>query len=120
MTSKKKIMMAPQKNCWEYKRCGREPGGNKVKEQGICPATIAKGLDGVNRGKNAGRACWVVADTFCEGEIQGMFVNKYASCTKCDFYQLVEKEEGHGCLVPDALLAVLQGQSDLSNQSRID
>lgn len=113
-------MVAPKKNCWEYRECGREPGGDKVKELGICPTTTAEGLDGVNRGKNAGRACWVVADTFCEGKTQGMFVNKYASCKKCDFYQLVEKEEGRGCLVPDALLEMLNDQSDLSNQSEID
>lgn len=25
-------------NCWEYFKCGREPGGSKVDELGVCPA----------------------------------------------------------------------------------
>jgi len=32
-------------NCWEYKKCGREPGGIKVHELGVCPATVEEGLD---------------------------------------------------------------------------
>ena len=27
-----------KKNCWEYKKCGREVGGAKVKDLGVCPA----------------------------------------------------------------------------------
>jgi len=26
-------------NCWEFKKCGRQPGGPKVAELGVCPAT---------------------------------------------------------------------------------
>ena len=26
-------------NCWEYKKCGRQPGGDRAKEMGICPVT---------------------------------------------------------------------------------
>ena len=26
-------------NCWEVKKCGREPGGAKVAELGVCPAS---------------------------------------------------------------------------------
>lgn len=28
--------MAIEKNCWEFKKCGRETGGSKVKELGVC------------------------------------------------------------------------------------
>mgnify|MGYP001560368420 CR=1 FL=1 len=81
-------------NCWEFKQCGREPGGKHVKELGVCPATIEQRLDGVHGGENAGRACWIVAGTFCKGEMQGVFAKKYRDCEKCDFYQKVRKEEG--------------------------
>jgi hypothetical protein len=83
-----------KKNCWEFKNCGREPGGAKVAEFGVCSATTEKKLDGTHDGKNAGRACWVVAGTFCKGEVQGSFAQKYKNCEKCDFYRNVRKEEG--------------------------
>ena len=81
-----------KENCWEYTRCGREPYGRKVKQLGVCPASTEKRLDGVHGGVNAGRSCWVVAGTFCSGEVQGAFVQKYLACTQCDFYQKVMRE----------------------------
>ncbi len=83
-----------KKNCWEVKKCGRERGGKNVHERGVCPAATDKRLDDVHSGKNAGRACWVVAGTFCEGKVQGTFARKYEDCTLCDFYKQVRKEEG--------------------------
>lgn len=86
----------PKNNCWEVMKCGREPGGEKVKELGVCPAATEEMLEGVHEGKKAGRACWAVAGTFCEGEVQGTFAHKYRSCTDCPFYRQVMKEEGSG------------------------
>ena len=83
-----------KKNCWEYKGCGREEGGRNVKDLGVCPVSTETKLDGVHGGKNAGRACWAVAGTFCKGEVQGTFALKYKDCEKCDFYQTVRQEEG--------------------------
>lgn len=83
-----------KKNCWEVKKCGRQPGGEHEKDLGICPATIETRLDGTHGGKNAGRACWVVAGTFCGGKVQGTFAQKYKNCEVCEFYQSVRKEEG--------------------------
>ncbi len=80
-------------NCLEYKKCGREPGGQDTGEFGICPASTEKRLHGVHGGINAGRACWVVAGTFCRGEVQGTFAKKYKNCEVCDFYRLVREEE---------------------------
>jgi hypothetical protein len=88
MTKAKKI------NCWEFKKCGRESGGAKANELGICIATTEMRANGINRGKNAGRACWAVAGTLCEGIVQGTFAMKLGNCLKCDFYKLVIKEEG--------------------------
>ena len=83
-------------NCWEFKKCGREPGGHNT-EHGVCPAAVDTNLDGSHDGKNAGRACWVVAGTLCEGEVQGTFAKKYVGCEQCDFYQAVVEEEGFNC-----------------------
>ncbi len=85
--------MAKKLNCWEFKRCGREPGGEKVSEFGICPATTNTSYDGINRGKNGGRICWVVRGTYCNGDVQGEFNQKYGDCILCDFYKKVKKEE---------------------------
>jgi len=82
------------KNCWEYMKCGRQPGGNKADEQGICPAAQDKSFNGINRGKNAGRICWALAGTFCGERVQGSFAEKRKSCMTCDFYQQVQQEEG--------------------------
>jgi hypothetical protein len=82
-----------KENCWEFKKCGREPGGAKVKEFGVCPAAREERLDNVHGGKNAGRSCWVLAGTLCKGEVQGTFAQKYRNCEICDFYKRVKEEE---------------------------
>lgn len=81
-------------NCWEHTRCGREPGGRKAKELGVCRAAIEMAVDGVNSGQNAGRACWAISGTFCEGQVQGTFATKLTDCKQCSVYQLVQAEEG--------------------------
>lgn len=86
--------MTDRKNCWEHKRCGRERGGAKVDELGICPAASEGRLDGTHGGTNAGRACWVVAGSLCGGKVQGTFAQKFQSCSTCDFYLRVRTEEG--------------------------
>jgi hypothetical protein len=82
-----------KKNCWKVKKCGREQGGTKVGELGVCPASLETRLDGVHNGKNAGRACWVVAGTLCCKEPLGTFAQKPNRCEECDFYHLVRREE---------------------------
>ncbi len=82
-----------KKNCWEVKHCGREPGGIHVNELGACPATLETKFDGMHGGKNAGRCCWIISGTFCEGKPQGTFARKLDSCEKCDFYKQVKREE---------------------------
>lgn len=67
--------------------CGREPGGEKVAEFGICRAAAEGFFDGTNSGKNGGRMCFAVVGSFCKSEIQGIFAKKYASCEDCSFYK---------------------------------
>ena len=63
-------------NCWEYKRCGREEGGSKSKESGICPAY-----------PDFGQQCARVAGTLCGGKVQGTFALKLGNCQNCGFYK---------------------------------
>lgn len=69
--------------CWEFKKCGREAGGAKAKELGVCPAY-----------PDYGRMCWHCVGTLCGGKIQGTFAQKCKTCLVCDFFTKVKKEEG--------------------------
>ena len=86
--------MSAKKNCWEFKKCGREPGGNKVSELGMCEAAVKEVADGLNGGKNGGRVCWAISGTLCGGTVQGLFASKVTSCLDCDFFKKVLEEEG--------------------------
>lgn len=50
-------------NCWEFLKCGREPGGIHAAEKGVCPAAMDGGVNGINGGKNGGRCCWTICAT---------------------------------------------------------
>jgi len=80
-------------NCWEFKNCGREPGGGHIHDLGICPAATTEIFHGLNGGKNGGRACWFVVGTLCNGEIQGTYAKKYKSCIYCDFYKKIKEDK---------------------------
>ena len=80
-------------NCWEFKKCGHGPNEKKKSSKG-CPTVSEKRLDGVHNGIKAGRSCWVVAGTYCNGTVQGKFAQKYGTCLHCNFYRKVLEEEG--------------------------
>ena len=63
-------------NCWEFKKCGREKGGAKAAELGVCPAW-----------PDNGKMCARVAGTFCGGQVQGSFAQKLHNCMSCEFYK---------------------------------
>ena len=69
-------------NCWEYKKCGREGGGAKAKELGVCPAY-----------PNHGQQCAHIAGTLCGGKVQGGFAGKLSNRMKCDFYKSTNYEK---------------------------
>jgi hypothetical protein len=87
-----------KQNCWEMKKCGREPGGIKEDEFGTCPAAEEQNANGVHDGKNGGRCCWVVAGTLCNnGNAQGSYQKKFSvDCHKCEVYSAVKREEENG------------------------
>lgn len=68
-------------NCWEFKKCGREKGGAKSAELGVCPAY-----------PNDGKRCARTAGTLCGGKVQGSFASKLASCMNCEFYKSQDYE----------------------------
>lgn len=86
--------MAQKANCWEAKNCGREPGGAKAAELGVCVAATYSKANGLNGGKNGGRMCWAVTGTLCGGKVQGSFAEKQQSCLSCDFFRTVKHDEG--------------------------
>lgn len=88
-------------NCWDFSGCGRQPGGAKVKELGVCPASVDQTAHGFLGGMNAGRGCAYVVGTFCGGKVQGDHEQKREHCDKCEFYQKLREEHG-------ASLSVLQ------------
>ncbi len=102
--------MPDKKNCWEIKHCGREVGGAKVEELGVCPAAADWSSNGLNHGINAGRICWAMAGTLCDGRIQGTFASKQSSCVVCDVFLRVQVEEGRdfAVLKPNQMSAILR------------
>jgi len=97
-----------KENCWESKKCGREPGGAKAAELGVCPAATHGSLNGVHGGKNGGRSCWIIAGTLCGGKVQGSFAQKIGNCMSCDFYAKVKAEEASSIMAPTELLKAMR------------
>jgi hypothetical protein len=97
-----------KKNCWEFKQCGREPGGRNAAELGVCAAASEVRCDGINGGSNGGRSCWALAGTLCGGKVQGSFAVKVANCMNCEFYKLVQTEEGAALVSAPKIMACLK------------
>jgi hypothetical protein len=97
-----------KRNCWEFKGCGRGPDS----DGDVCPAATDKRLDSVHGGKNGGRVCWVLAGTYCNGEPQGTFVQKFTDCSICDFYNQVRQEEGRKFEPSTSLIRMLRDATD--------
>ena len=86
-------------NCWEVKKCGRWPGGQKVKALGVCPAAESSQYDGTNRGTYNGRFCWAVTGTFCNGKSHKTAAKKLMLCLNCEFFKQVNADEGRGFIL---------------------
>ena len=81
-------------NCWEFRNCGRQPGGENVGDLGLCAAATTSIMDGVHGGDKGGRACWIVVGTQC-GHAPEMTPDKRKrACMSCDFYNMVKDQEG--------------------------
>lgn len=100
-----------KQNCWEVMKCGLLPGTAKSKKFGVCIAATEQKLDGVNSGKNGGRACWALIGTLCaeagKPKVQKTYSQKLKRCIKCRFYELVAIEEGDDFKNTSEIIAIL-------------
>ena len=99
-------------NCWEYMKCGHEPKERSPLKFKGCPIFGEKSLNGIHGGKNAGRACWVIAGTKCGGDTQGLFASKLGKCVMCDFYKKVRSEEEDFHIPSQLIDIVITSHSD--------
>lgn len=99
-------------NCWEFKRCGREPGGRHAEDRGVCPAAAFEAANGYLGGHNGGRACAFVTGTFCENVLQGTYRDKSKDCWDCDFYLALRREHGAAFSMPGFALHLLHREPD--------
>jgi hypothetical protein len=97
-------------NCWEYKQCGHEGTGDIFEEVGTCPTSTEICTDGVNDGKNGGRACWAIAGSLSNSEIKCYCMSKIDNCMRCDFYALVKKEEAEKFMTGSEITEIVMYQ----------
>lgn len=81
---------------------------NECRQAGSLSAASERKLHNVHDGINAGRACWVVAGTFCQGKVQGAFAQKISTCNDCDFYKKVQTENYTNFEISISLLQKVQ------------
>ena len=77
-------------NCWEFMKCGRETGGDRAHELGVCPVYHEYSADGLNGGVNGGRLCWIIAKNGCTDNL----MHREDFCFQCEFRYRVTNEEG--------------------------
>ena len=82
-----------KQNCWEFKKCGCEPGGSKAAELGEpCTAATDAAADGTNSGDKGGRYCWKIFRSYENGTKCGIWAKKILKCLSCEFYKKVKEE----------------------------
>jgi hypothetical protein len=75
--------------------CGREPGGIRADQEGICPAAQNSRYQGINGGQASGRFCWTEPDTNCKKFLE----ESDGGCMLCSFFTRVLHEEGEGMIM---------------------
>jgi hypothetical protein len=95
-------------NCWEFKKCEREPGGKLANTEGVCPAAVYRAADGYLGGQNGGCACAFITGTFCEELLQGTYRDKSKDCWDCEFYRMLRHEHGAAFSMPAFALHLLK------------
>ncbi len=82
--------MRNKSNCWEAMKCGRETGGDKADELGVCPVSSFISADNINGGVNGGRICWIIDENGCNNGL----IHRKEFCFQCEFRYKVLAEEG--------------------------
>ncbi len=95
-------------NCWEFRKCGREPGGSVAAREGVCAAAVHAAADGYLGGEKGGRACCFVSGTLCDEAARGTYREKSRVCWDCEFYQMLRREHGAAFSMPGFALHLLK------------
>ncbi len=74
--------------------------------------------NGINGGINAGRICWLIANTMCKGDTENAFETMITTCGECDFYKLVKAEGGEEVILSIDLLSKMYEKNKLDNSNR--
>ncbi|HEX8949509.1 MAG TPA: hypothetical protein VF790_11135 [Dissulfurispiraceae bacterium] len=93
-TKKKAVPAGRRMNCWEFMKCGREIGGARAEDLGVCAAAVCPHADGINRGVNGGRICWAIVGTYSCYVGKSSLTGKKVLCYDCEFHKKVLAEEG--------------------------
>ena len=72
-------------NCWEFKKCEREPDGKNSEKLCVCEASVENKFDGINHGNNAGRYCWKVKISEENQNEAAETLSAIMTCIECDF-----------------------------------
>lgn len=74
--------------CWEFMKCGRQAGGSRIEELGVCPAW-----------PDHGQACSLVAGRLCRDMVREIYDRDLDTCQDCDFYRNTQVTQHSGILV---------------------
>ena len=80
-------------NCWEFQKCGREPGGKNIDKYGVCFVPVSIEYNGINDAKNEGRFCWSLRESACENIMRKCRVNEIKECRRCTFYIFIQESD---------------------------
>jgi hypothetical protein len=78
-------------NCWDFRKCGEKSDGTSAGQPKPCDVAAEEKCDQINHGRNGGRVCWFIRQKRAERKDKGFAM---MCCSQCDFYKMVEKEEG--------------------------
>ena len=79
-------------NCWEFNECKMGQGGTAG--SGMCPVAADTYADGLNKGVNGGRICWMIVESLYRNKIKCCALKQNLSCFQCEFRHKVINEEG--------------------------
>jgi hypothetical protein len=95
-------------NCWEFRNCGRQPGGENVEDLGLCAAATTSIMEGIHGGIKGGRACWIIVGTQCGLNGNETGDKHKRACVSCDFFNLVKVQEGMELQQSEGLLNLVR------------
>jgi len=106
--TKKRRNLHAKANCWEFKKCDRQPGGRLAGEHGVCPAATNDLVDGIPGGRTPA-ALWGGGRHVLRGAVQGTEAQKKHKCRKMRFSSARQKG---GDVVARRFFGIDPGEND--------